>query len=287
MLGLPLGEKPIDIKGRGKDNRVMIHDWRKCFGTETTKITCTDIVAKIKDTKADDPMFKLHFLVLFFSAMVANTKNQWSDQRILNAIDSVDDIRSLNWSEYIIERLKTSKEIWDKQRKANFTGPITFLLGVYMDNVDDRLAKYTRTRPTIKYLTDELFEERYRSLVRQGGFNNGTKVERNDILDTNSVRSDHPVHQKLRSTGIPSSNEDVEEDSLARSFGWLQDQREAASALRKAVETYEMTYTRMLGQQHFKREYEMVHDEVKDIVVLSPVKKCDTSYFKEEIGSNE
>ncbi|KAL9691212.1 hypothetical protein QQ045_011631 [Rhodiola kirilowii] len=158
----------------------MVINWRMTYGSTSSEIKCTDIVEKLKKMQTSDDMFKLNFIVLFFSTMEQSTKNQTCDQRILNVIEKPDDVRELNWCDYILHNLRTSKQIWDKDRSGQFTGPITFLMALYMDVVEDWLFIITRQIPVIKTLTDEIVAKRIQSENRQGGFGHGTILPRNE-----------------------------------------------------------------------------------------------------------
>ncbi|KAL9669531.1 hypothetical protein QQ045_007078 [Rhodiola kirilowii] len=94
--------------------------------------------------------------------MVESTKNQFCNQRIINCIEGVDEIRELNWCEYIIQSLIKSKRTWLKDRKSCYTGPLTFL---------------TKIDSGIKGINDEYLTKRQKSEIKQGGFGQGCKLK--------------------------------------------------------------------------------------------------------------
>ncbi|KAL9663840.1 hypothetical protein QQ045_019232 [Rhodiola kirilowii] len=127
VLGLPSTGRKIIVRKRSDPTKLVLN-WRMTFGSTSPEIKCTDIVEKSRKMQTSDDMFKLNFIMLFFLTMVQSTKSTNCDQRILNAIEKLDDVHELNWCDYILYSLSTSKQIWDKDRNGQFTGPITFLM---------------------------------------------------------------------------------------------------------------------------------------------------------------
>ncbi|KAL9675482.1 hypothetical protein QQ045_003684 [Rhodiola kirilowii] len=83
-------------------------------GPMDSTVSCKMIIEKIQESGEVDDTFKLKLMLLFFSSMVDATKLGTSNQRILNGIEGTDDIRALNWCEYIIKCLRDTKDEWEK-----------------------------------------------------------------------------------------------------------------------------------------------------------------------------
>ncbi|KAL9690819.1 hypothetical protein QQ045_011230 [Rhodiola kirilowii] len=129
ILGLSLGGRNIILPNRTEADSPIVQQFRIQYGgIKDSTVTCKTIVEKIRQSDAADDTFKINFLVLFFSTMVESTKSEVSNQRILNGIEGTDDIRALNWCEFIYTCLRDTKDEWEGNRRSPYTGPITFLI---------------------------------------------------------------------------------------------------------------------------------------------------------------
>ncbi|KAL9684646.1 hypothetical protein QQ045_022087 [Rhodiola kirilowii] len=119
-LELPMGGRPIKFPLRSIHDALLVQTFRRQYGDPlNNKIKCKEVSEKIKKSKEADDLFKLNFLVLFYSTMVDSTKSRKANQRILNAIEGIDDIRALNWGEFMIERLQHTKDEWEIKKEVH------------------------------------------------------------------------------------------------------------------------------------------------------------------------
>ncbi|KAL9672023.1 hypothetical protein QQ045_009597 [Rhodiola kirilowii] len=161
ILELPLGGRNIKLLGRTNADSPLVQQFRCQYGgPKDSTVTCKTIVDKIQQSGAADDTFKLNFLVLFFSSMVESTKSCVSNQRIMNGIEGTDDIRALNWCEYIYTCLRDTKDEWEGNRRSPYNGPITFLIALYIDMFEHMLFKIERQTPSIKGITDLVIAKR-------------------------------------------------------------------------------------------------------------------------------
>ncbi|KAL9667615.1 hypothetical protein QQ045_001978 [Rhodiola kirilowii] len=180
-LGLPMGGRPIIVPQRTKPDCILVKKFREQYGDKSeNKIKCRLVSEKIQKSKVADDLFKLNFLVLFYSTIVDSTASGKANQRILNGIEGIDDIRALNWGEFIIDRLRQTKDEWEVNKGSPYTGPMPFLMVLYLDRFQDRLFKFERKFPAIIAINDDVIEKRIKSENKQGGFGKYvTLLERN------------------------------------------------------------------------------------------------------------
>ncbi|KAL9664856.1 hypothetical protein QQ045_020265 [Rhodiola kirilowii] len=73
-LGLPMGGRPIKVPLRTNHNALLVQRFRVQYGDiSENKIKCRVVSEKIQKTKEADDIFKLNFLVMFYSTMVDST----------------------------------------------------------------------------------------------------------------------------------------------------------------------------------------------------------------------
>ncbi|KAL8228895.1 hypothetical protein R6Q57_013795 [Mikania cordata] len=106
VFNFPNGGTKVTVKTRPNTNDPVVKEWRSQFGEDLPKkIFVKDLVAYIKDKKDAGRMFKLNFLVVFFSltgeTMMSNTVNQ----RFLTSVKITTDVRNLNWGDYMLFKI--------------------------------------------------------------------------------------------------------------------------------------------------------------------------------------
>ncbi|KAL9677104.1 hypothetical protein QQ045_005331 [Rhodiola kirilowii] len=117
MLGLPMDGRPIKVPLRTILHVRLVQTFRSQYGGAfDNSVSYKDISKTIQSSKEADDFFKLNFLVLFYSTVVDSTKGGKSNQRILNAIEGLDEICTLNWCEFVIDQLRHTKVEYDKDR---------------------------------------------------------------------------------------------------------------------------------------------------------------------------
>ncbi|KAL9667924.1 hypothetical protein QQ045_002293 [Rhodiola kirilowii] len=155
----------------------IVRQFRNQYGGPMdSTVSCKNIVDKIQQSGVADDTFKLNFLVLFFPSMVESTKSGTSNQRILNGIEGTNDIRVLNWCEYIITCLRDIRDEWEGNRRSPYNGQTTFLIALYIDMFEHMLYKIDRQTPAIKRINDVVIAKRIKYETKQGGFCKGTTM---------------------------------------------------------------------------------------------------------------
>ncbi|MFS8034666.1 hypothetical protein Hanom_Chr17g01583841 [Helianthus anomalus] len=73
-------------------------------------------------------MFKLNFLVIFFTVMAETMQSSNVNQRFLTSVKSDINTQDFSWCEYILNVLRCTRRQWPENEKT-FNGPIGLLAG--------------------------------------------------------------------------------------------------------------------------------------------------------------
>ncbi|KAL9663242.1 hypothetical protein QQ045_028081 [Rhodiola kirilowii] len=166
-LGLPMGGRLIKVPLRTIPDTLLVQTFRLQYGgPRANKIKCTEVSDMIQASNEANDTFKLNF----YSTIVDSTKTGKGNQRILNAIEGIDDIRALNWGDFVIKRLRHTKDEWEKNKGNPYIGPMPLLMALYLDRFQDRLVKFERTILAIMAINDDVIDQRIKSEMNQGGF---------------------------------------------------------------------------------------------------------------------
>ncbi|CAH9086225.1 unnamed protein product, partial [Cuscuta epithymum] len=103
----------------------------------------------LKCTNGGD-WFKRHFIIFMVSILLDSTTNGYANPLILSNLVNVDRIRDLNWCDYVMSTLIDKRRIWEKNDKKSFTGPLLFLMVLYVDRVYLYRREIDRGIPTWK-----------------------------------------------------------------------------------------------------------------------------------------
>ncbi|KAI3691980.1 hypothetical protein L6452_31784 [Arctium lappa] len=126
LLGLPIGGIDL-INSEDRDFGLKLtKEWRRQF--QKLNIRPTDIRRKIFQTNESDFMFKMNFLVLFVNLMADCNTMGSCNLSLISKLKNEEMINQIDWSKYIYDRLKTSKEKWKMDNDLCFyAGPLTYL----------------------------------------------------------------------------------------------------------------------------------------------------------------
>ncbi|KAL8223477.1 hypothetical protein R6Q57_018952 [Mikania cordata] len=116
VFNFPNGGTKVTVKTRPNTNDPVVKEWRSQFGEDLPKkIFVKDLVAYIKDKKDAGRMFKLNILVVFFSLMGETMMSNTVNQRFLTYVKITTDVRNLNWCDYMMACLKSTREAWNRE----------------------------------------------------------------------------------------------------------------------------------------------------------------------------
>ncbi|KAL3652039.1 hypothetical protein CASFOL_001720 [Castilleja foliolosa] len=156
-------------------------------------------VVKLQEDGPKTLWFKRPFLVLITTCLVESCDNGYVITRIIPNFEEPDRAKDLNWGQYMKKCLAEEVVDWNKKnRKESFTGPLVFLLALYVDRFDlmDRLVR--RVYPSVKGWTCTLLRQREKFEILASGFGRGYPVDRarpevNENHSTNKNRGPSTV----------------------------------------------------------------------------------------------
>ncbi|KAK1353776.1 hypothetical protein POM88_052141 [Heracleum sosnowskyi] len=185
----------MEIK-TGKNSRIeeRIKTWRAQFpmteGTNLVRIS--DVVDKIKETGEVDDIFTMNFLVVMTNVLIRSNTNNSIIQTILSLNDELDNCGNYNWAKYLIENLVITKKRWMHTSSLFFTGPMIFLLVLYVDRVlFGEKALVRRKFPAFIGWTKDKLKQREVMEADEGAFGSGVllavataeELEENERID--------------------------------------------------------------------------------------------------------
>ncbi|KAL9659246.1 hypothetical protein QQ045_024051 [Rhodiola kirilowii] len=251
-LGLPMGGHPIKVTLRTIHDALLVQTFRLQYdGPRANKVKCTEVSDMIQALNEANNKFKLNFLVRFYLTIVDSTKTGKANQRILNAIEEIDDIRALNWGEFLIERLWHTKDEWEKKpRKSIHRAHATS-----DDRFEDRLVKVERTISTIIAINDDVIDKRIKSEINQGGF--GRHVT---LLKRNAPPGLARMLEAMSSV-VQEEQEDI--DVKKTCFKLVTAQEKAMELLVAAIKKYDEAYQEAMKSPNFKDRIKKNHEKIK------------------------
>ncbi|KAJ9548710.1 hypothetical protein OSB04_021253 [Centaurea solstitialis] len=170
----------LGLKNEGLDIKDFISDgewndeltsWREqyCYST----IRQSEVQKKISESEADDWNFRLNFIILFVNSMANTLKMGTVDTTILSFLPKKDDLKKINWCKYICDSARNTKYIWNSEVDGSFfTGPITFLMLLYVDSTLCKAVPHRRVIPAIKEWNTKMVFQRQIHEFKNGGFGN-------------------------------------------------------------------------------------------------------------------
>ncbi|GJV17991.1 ulp1 protease family, C-terminal catalytic domain-containing protein [Tanacetum coccineum] len=129
VLGVPLEDVHLDARDETQYRNPLTRAWKAHFLTSVKRHFTTKLADKMLSNGEGGWMFKINFLVLFFSTIGEANKNNTVNLKFLPCINSEADILKMDWCTYIIECLLKTKIEWN--RKYHFNGPVILLLVLY------------------------------------------------------------------------------------------------------------------------------------------------------------
>nr|GFA69430.1 ulp1 protease family, C-terminal catalytic domain-containing protein [Tanacetum cinerariifolium] len=131
ILGIPMGGCSLESLAPRSPDDPFIKEWLSQFGdkNEVRPNDITDVTISIKDA---GKLFKMNFLMLFANTMGLCEKSRVCNMNILKKITDDVCVEKIDWCSYIIKCLKESKQKWVNPDKNHYTGPVTFMILLYL-----------------------------------------------------------------------------------------------------------------------------------------------------------
>ncbi|KAL2902795.1 Halomucin [Bienertia sinuspersici] len=192
VFGLPLNPSKdvVEISRTANERNPDFHiklKWRNDFNVGPNEnIKLSLIEERIKDLDMGGEEFKRMFVMHAFSSFFAPTANRTADLRIAKCLVDVDEIRTYNWSKYVLDRLCEAVRKYKNGDLDYFTGCVMLLQLVYFHRLKFRNKEVGCSLPLVQHWTDENVKDRVSSETKAVCFGCG-------CLDTTT----YPVSKKL------------------------------------------------------------------------------------------
>ncbi|PWA66902.1 Peptidase C48, SUMO/Sentrin/Ubl1 [Artemisia annua] len=156
VLGIPMGSVPVKAVDEADCRHPLVVEWKRQF--ERTRRYKHIPVEKQIYTQADGGwMFKLNFLVLYFTSIGESNKNATVNLRFFNCIQDEIDIPGFDWCSYVLECLVRTKKSWIRHR--HYCGPVIVLLVVYAESMRQKRGNGDVQKPLVDNWTVDLFNK--------------------------------------------------------------------------------------------------------------------------------
>ncbi|KAL3622064.1 hypothetical protein CASFOL_034260 [Castilleja foliolosa] len=178
MLGIPNGHRIIKRKAKNIPHPVVTQ-FRALFPVQVKNITANHVADKRLSEGVNTIWFKRLFLILITTCLVESCDNGYVISRIIANFEEPDRAKELNWGQYMKKCLAEEVVDWNKKgRKEAFTGPLVFLMALYVDRVDLMDVLVSRVYPSVKGWACTLLRQREKFEIKAGGFGRGYPVDR-------------------------------------------------------------------------------------------------------------
>ncbi|PWA51308.1 hypothetical protein CTI12_AA463700 [Artemisia annua] len=112
VLGLPMGNVPVEAVDEADFRHPLVVEWKKQFESTSSLIVRQGrykhipVEKLIYTQQAGGWMFKLNFLVLYFTSIGESNKNATVNLRFFNCIQDENDIPGFDWCSYTKKKLE-------------------------------------------------------------------------------------------------------------------------------------------------------------------------------------
>ncbi|PWA95445.1 hypothetical protein CTI12_AA050540 [Artemisia annua] len=198
VLGIPMGNVPVEAVDEADFRHPLVIEWKKQFPS-MTRYKHIPVEKLIYTQQAGGWMFKLNFLVLYFTSIGEANKNATVNLKFFNCIQDENDIPRFDWCSYVLQCLVRTKKSWI--RTTHFCGPLIVLLVVYAESLRQRSGNGDVQMPLVNNWTVDVFNklEEDRKLLRVRGQNT---LKRGGLIDEADEELDaalelNPTHAGL------------------------------------------------------------------------------------------
>ncbi|GJV17272.1 hypothetical protein Tco_1362595 [Tanacetum coccineum] len=176
-LGIPISGRSIEsLEPRSHDDP-FIREWKSQFG-DKSKIRPNDISDVIISTNDSGRLFMMNFLMLFTNTIGMCKTSGDCNMYILKKIRDDVCVAELDWCSYIMNCLKESKNKWVNPVKHHYTGPLTFMILLYLHSTRCDHFDVIRQTPAIRYWKSGQMTYREKLEIEEyGGFGRMPKHE--------------------------------------------------------------------------------------------------------------
>ncbi|KAD5507737.1 hypothetical protein E3N88_15440 [Mikania micrantha] len=203
IFGLPCGGTSVESLVAKDKNKACFVNWRSQFVKE---LRPSDILRRIEETEDDDMIFVLNFIVLFLNSMVECIVSGKCKTDVVERIDEDVDVKTVDWCGYVYECLKKCKDGWNRDDIGSyFTGPLTFLILIYLEGTTFKHLDTPTNVPAIKFWSVEMMKKREILEIESGGFGRceikrlSEKIAAQEESEFEIIRISEDINYKLAS----------------------------------------------------------------------------------------
>lgn len=138
ILGLPRGEKEIQLDEEGKDEEGKDEEvkddvkqrWKSQFDRaevdNPSRVSPALVTHKIQKSTEADEFFRMNFVILMANVLIAPLTSNYVNQDLLMSNLNFNECAQYNWCAYLIKELKRARKVWKEE--DFFTGSLAFLV---------------------------------------------------------------------------------------------------------------------------------------------------------------
>ncbi|KAL3613189.1 hypothetical protein CASFOL_042975, partial [Castilleja foliolosa] len=198
VLGLPSGRVPIERSASGTTH-VLVTQWRALFDNKPSSVLASEVIELMLARADGDLWFKRLFLIAMYTCLIDINGNGFVKTGLICNFEDPDNAKNLNWGDFVIRCLVDHTITWKKNKIQMFyTGPIFFLMGLYVDRVEVFGVTVDRTFPTMAGWSSARLSKRQTREMSSEGFGVGHVVDR---IARPEVLPERPVIEGMRVSG--------------------------------------------------------------------------------------
>ncbi|TXG51660.1 hypothetical protein EZV62_024184 [Acer yangbiense] len=112
------------------------HVWRSKYSITNRGIRLPQLEEQLKNIKTTDDDFKITFCLYLFGTILAPTAGEYVDERYLNILGDVQNIRGKNWARWCFNQLVAGIQKFNSKSSKYITGCLLFLQLFYFHVID-------------------------------------------------------------------------------------------------------------------------------------------------------
>lgn len=105
-------------------------EWKEYVGKDPSRICTLDISEVMLREKNGGLWFRRHFLILMIACPIEISGNGYVNRMLIEYLEDVDDVRNLNWCQYVHDSLIEHSTIWTKAISSSFKCHLLYLMVV-------------------------------------------------------------------------------------------------------------------------------------------------------------
>ncbi|GKA42690.1 retrovirus-related pol polyprotein from transposon TNT 1-94 [Tanacetum coccineum] len=168
MIGIPMGTMVVTEVPTATTEFPLIVDWRQTYKYPDERFTIKSVVERLMFEHENGRVFKLNFLVIFFSIIGDCPKMGTVNQRFLPCIEREEDIKNMDWCTYLLGTMKKTRREYKKSQ--GFGGPLLLMVLLYLNATISEKVIIEEQTPLMKSWDTLKLKLREKEELNLGGF---------------------------------------------------------------------------------------------------------------------